>query len=1416
MSNSQTPDPGTERRTTRSTAGKRRQTQLENDGTQSAHRPKRRKNNAVKEDTFKPRDSTEHVPATSQPAETETVPVVNGSKHPPQENGSVRASTASFRNAPHHDAHMVHRPKRAMRGDGATTLAHNQCYNIKILPSTPKELREPGLKYRGSIGIHNNALAVTHQHAIVWDYTAHLAATSPRKFDMPFPCKASDPLPFGALVSNGASTTDLGLLFVSATTGKVVFYDSIDRAASLGLFQDRKTGVEGSIGNFSGETVVDLVPADHAGFVVVLSSGRLVQLTLRDTTGKVKISSQFLRTTEPNAGFFGRFWDAGFRKDLSAIHTRPLNAKGQLQAMAVTEKGELLFWDMDWTCRSGFRSSIDCKDMLQNELRSQEYTEMAGRLGNFAVLDVAISNKQSSFDSKALAAVGADTAMGLLLLLRIGTPDMHTYTIADISLEDDAVSPVKFKRFLQLSAYENSGDIRYQRKPRLLLPKPGHTIFVVFEDATILVAADASQHPSAAENNPAAAQFDLTVVPETFEQAIKLRRDRNLAFSSTWEEAAKGSHAQAVAFVEGAGLVRITAADVNRLEERQISPKTRIEQAVFHGCMQADNIIDFSRPRDSEYSIEDVEEAALAVSQEILRAETPYTNFISQNPANVEDALAKKAKALKALVDYVRQNYPAMSRATMWRLLWDAERVAAAKQLWVVHEEQIEEVIKREGKRKATLLDEVCSWFSEEQQEESFASRKELKELLPVPRFFVGGLHRLDQLLHFTCALLKDLQKDKEKSPTTILRLAYEANDVWARCLDSAFDFRLEHSADYGILAELVEDGVLIDSAEYVDLPEFWTSTETLIKSTVSIAELSRHFATSYYDPNTMPNASESAQDIAMLTPKLVELFCLQARECVNWHASRHSQKEQVKAKELQRKFDGQRYDLCRALADVGQSDPGMKIAEKYRDMHTLSDMVIAEEQYFFESLRETAQDAAIAEIQKSQSELEARIRKYFDRYGSSWSDTFFDKLFVVNGVGESLDEAQMRWRKPLTKYLRAHPSRYKICWINDITSEGDFAHAAEVLEQSAEQQESRLWAKKVELSMSKLALLAAEEGGESIGTSKLAFGAKKRRTSPEDELTIVAIQEKVYKHFQPELRGMIDRMAEMNHCMENYGSHVSEYRTLRGLLENDLQLLLAHIALDIDKLIDVLTLMDMRPMEHPDNLQFSEFFLALQALEAAAAGMPPNRFEMLLQLIWKRCYIYDDWAEVKLAKEKSDTERRSRLRRTAAWQTLYYAMDSDYFEQPGRHVRMLTPSECLGSACLPQDLSYRFPNEELLDPILQDCKIQDEFLQSYVADRNLDEVVEECQRDVRSILETDAEERAMILQQEREFEQASVDEDAADGFVNGLLSRADKVLHGSNGHLSMNGISKKDYADHFAGGEEEDDMEESDAGLME
>lgn len=1361
MSNSETPETGTERVTRSSTTARnprRRARQSDNDSLKTS--APRRKRSKITTETYAPRDGgdavVKHEEEDAQTFEDGINSLINGhgtsaSSHVNGYGTANRHQRAGSTTVLDGELSIPMRAKkgtvkRALRGEGATVLASNQCYNVKLLSSTPKELRKESLEYRGSI-VGTHALAVTHHKAYVWEYTQHVANSNLRVFDMPFPSKQGEPLPFGALVLSGVSANDLGMVLVSTTSGKVVFYESVDRAASLGLFHNRRSGVEGDLSISHSEAVNDMVAADHAGFVITLTSGRILQLTLRDAQGRARIASQYLKIMDAGPGgvlgSFTGFLKSNYRRDLTAVHTRALNQRGHMQVVGLTEKAEILLWDLDWSGRYEYKASIELREVLLKELREIAPPELQGQMEYATALDFAITDGPKDV----LSTTAAEQPLFLFVLMQVGTPGTNRHYITEIILPGDG--ELRVERIHDMQTYSGFGPTSTQSRPRLLIPKPGHTAFVAFEDATVMVSMQSVGDPS-----PEAQLHASYLEPDSFEESVYLRK--GFANQSVCEENFGRTQASTLAFVKGAGLVRTSVADVKTLPSGpRISAKSRIEQAVFFGTLQPENVIDFSRKGTSSYDLEEVEDAALAISDEILRANTAFPHIISPSPSSMEQHLATKAKALKALINHVGQSYPTVSRSTRWRLLWDAERLAAGQQLWITFEEHITLVSKE--KRKATVLDELCSWFTDSAEPMHFAQRADLADETPVRKFFIGGLHHLEKLLQNARIFLGDFTEDASTGCQDGLKIVVQADDIWLRSLETAFAFRSENCADYGILPELIDDGILVDLAEYTDVPEFWTSGLKLIELTQAVTTLSRELAKKYYEPEELDEEGEQmAHFIAENNTRLVQLYCLQAKESINWRAAHHDLKFQELAQKMQADFEEQRYRQIRRLADVGQADAGMKLAEKYRDMHTLTDMVIAEDQYVEEISREHAADKS--SVAQARKELQAKVRRYFDRYQTDWSDAFFDKLFSSGSSGTKLIRAQIEWKKPLTEYLRGHPNRAKLCWINDVTESGDFGHASEALAQCAQQQETKLWSKKVELSMSKLALLAAEEDGDRTSLGKLTNGDNSsisRPGSAQGELAIVKIQEAIYKHLEPDIVAAIDKSAEIDICLQKYANHVADMPALRSLLEHGLNMVLDHNALTIEELIDVLTLMDVEVAEELEhNMQGSEIFFALSALNAAAPSLPASRFETLLALVWKRVYIYDDWAALKQSmKNKSDADRMAMVRKTAVWNTLFHVLDSDLLspmsgEQP--HVRILDPAECLNTACRAEHFGYRFPSEDLLDPILHDAVLQDEILKENVYDRGLDLLAEEAKEDVKAFIHAKAEENARTLAGER------------------------------------------------------------------
>jgi nuclear pore complex protein Nup133 len=323
--------------------------------------------------------------------------------------------------------------------------AQTDQYSVRHLPSTPDILRNSASgtnlssdhppsflsdhnpDYRASIlSSQTLALAVTRERAYIWDYTSPTPVSHPKTFDVPRPARSTDPLPLAALVTS--PTRDVGLLVISAVTGNVTYWQNINTAESLTLFNQQNTAVSGNIGSLSGgETVIRLDSADHAGFIVTLSSGRIAQMSLIDDQGKPKVSAHFLRSTEAasSGGLFGSLKNAlgvgPWKRDIVSVRTRPLPARREIQAVAATETGQIYTWHLAWSGQPTFRGAFDFRQFLQNEL--------AASLGenNISLLDMVITPASSAVDAK----------LQLILFVQAGPASSPSYAMAQVTMETE-------------------------------------------------------------------------------------------------------------------------------------------------------------------------------------------------------------------------------------------------------------------------------------------------------------------------------------------------------------------------------------------------------------------------------------------------------------------------------------------------------------------------------------------------------------------------------------------------------------------------------------------------------------------------------------------------------------------------------------------------------------------------------------------------------------------------------------------------------------------------------------------------------------------------------------------------------------------------------------------------------------------
>ncbi|KAK4956948.1 hypothetical protein LTR66_013315 [Elasticomyces elasticus] len=1248
--------------------------------------------------------------------------------------------------------------KRAIKEDGSVVLTQNDYYSVKHLPSTPDFLTEGREDYKAYVSSTASlALAITRTQAIIWDYTSPKAVQPPRTFDLPNPSRGNAPIAIGALVTT--SSSDIGLLVISSA-GQITYWENVDSAESLNLFNQRRNAVDGSLGIlFSGETVLDVLSAGLAGFVALLSSGRVAQIRLRDAQGRAQVKAQFLRADEPSAGngllagIRNAFGGSSWRRDIVAVRARSFDANGTAQIIATVSRGSFMIWTVDWRGQYTYKGPIDYGDALELELKALAAPEMQSTNSGFAVLDfVDITGRKHN--GTEVAKIQNSLDLNLLVLVKFGDELSDSYALVEVELREQVAS---IQRIIPTSTYAAVATRSW--KPRLSLPATGHIAYITMGDAVVLVSI--MEEDDSPEAQLRMDQHQSTV--DTFQESIFFRPDKGHEVLGTGD--AEGS--SVIVFLKGFGIVRVTAVEKEGQRSR-LPIQSKIEQAVSYGTM-ADNILDFSTKQGDNHSPKAIEQAALVVSNEVLRGELPYSPFIS---SSVETQLSNRAKALRALVRFMRQNCT-MSKHCAWSLLWDAEKLAAAQVVWSLYEARLQD---RHLDHKP-LLTEVIEFLCIRNPDHSEGTRKERD---PVRRWFLQQIERMEDFVPWTYQTMSEVYRSNPRGHQLMCQIISEADDVTLGIIDTVYKFREENAELYNIDPGELYDGVL--KTGYEDLPEFWTSTAAMQKAVDHLIMLAREFAVNYYEKDDLSDKDrETVGKLSLENVRLIQCSCRIHREQIAWHLSRSDEKNQALGRNMQIAWDETRHEQLRQLANAGQTHESMALAERYRDMQALVTLVMSEKNYLSSNLAD-ASAVERALILEQAEELDLRIRRYYDEFGDDWATALFDR-HVQNRRCFSLISEADRYQGFVTRYLRAQTSRAKVGWINEVLWANDNTEdrmyslkmAGTMLLGAARTQESMVWGKKVELSMSKLACLAIAE----IPDNGIAKVPDDTFEAAKDELKIVDVQQRLYDHLKPMTFGCIDIAAEVQAVLEIYGVGIKSLPALSQLLELLIEDLVRHRAMSPEQLIDVLTLMDISHSEIADNdIAGKEFRMALDVLRNSTLKEQKVIYDTTHRLIWKRCFIRDDWAALDDTRDRTDDEIRSMLRETALFTTIYSLVEDEYFHNDNKlsplSLLLLPPASTVGAGSS-QDLKRSFPSDGVREPIARDNAEQDEQLLYYVGECRLDYWLDACKEEARIWVELTREERA-------EAERRLVDAEEVVVLVNGHREDRDDDDEGDEG----------------------------------
>ncbi|KAI0134458.1 Non-repetitive/WGA-negative nucleoporin C-terminal-domain-containing protein [Xylariales sp. AK1849] len=1153
---------------------------------------------------------------------------------------------------------------RTSKGDGSVVLTSNNAFVVSKLPALPDRLRADAQSRQHGIvdPFTGYALSLTHTHAVVWLYSSPTPSPESFVFNLPYPSKHhTDPLPLGALVSPSASSSEPGLVVVMPNSGKITYWESISSATTFDFMREQRNGVEDGIpGIWSSETVIQIVNAESAaGFVLAFSSGRMAYMSVRDAHGRPQISVQFLRTSlgPSSGGLFGSIRHlvshSSIQGDIVAVRSDQSSKQGERTVIAATSKGQLHAWRIHRGGHHDLLTEFDAKETMVNAILDRDQNATRFPTDSFKVHDFTFVPKGLEDKYLEMSQLSQDSASNdyqhLLLLTSFTSKTTSRYALLEVLLPNGASpdTPITIGAVRPIKSYATPPDVHALAKPRLYLPRPAVVAFLIFDRAAVI--ASVARVPDSPD---AQIMEDNHILPATYEDVVDLRADPTLEIvgSGVEEPQIQGSEEPrnqrvrtknpvAVLLVRGAGTLRITTTDAERFASEKppkITAKSKLEQAVFFGIKEGNPLV-FDVPRELPFDIKELTDAAIELSHDILSSNSPHLTALAPQ---LEKNMEMRVEALEKLMTHLRSLKVDLDRATRWELLWNAEKLQAARFVWRKHEKFMQA---RPDDSKKDLVAQVVEYIRNEEKNQPNVDKGEVDQLR---HWFVHDSHRMNLFIAWAYEVIKYNSKSKLDA-AALTRLIYEAIEINNGAIRDAMEFRKGHLALYGLQGEKMANGILSD--DYAGLPNPWTADRFITNNLKRLVELATEWVDSHYDPDTSVGIEQTLlQQIRTKLPPLTEVYLTALQELSRWALAQDNPSTVAIGQTFEQYYQSDRYEKVVALGSSENWDAAYKLAEQHQSLDALAVTLVNETDLHRQ--KQNKGDLSPEEAQRLQDLLDAKdtqAQGYFDKYGEAFAFAFYECVLNVVGVEGILDfESESIYK---TRWLRTHPELAKISWINDIISEDDVVHAADTLLQLGLSREQQIWNKKIELSLGKLARMAEASrpsSRASVGVQETTVNAAIADAGVEaidKELAIIKIQDQLYALIRPRVSNAIDESAELPLAVESFPAKVlKKHKILSELYEDGLGQLLKHQVLDPLTLIDILTLIqlphDLKELI-PDPLYL--------AVEVANSGLTGDERDQAERLIWRRCYLREDWTRLNNTSLKGDSEIEDALSNT-------------------------------------------------------------------------------------------------------------------------------------------------------------------------
>ena len=1096
----------------------------------------------------------------------------------------------------------------------------------------------------------------------------------------------------------------------------------------------------------TGETITSIVNAEPAGFILTFSHGRVAHLSLRDQLGRPTVTVQFLRKAPSGSqnGIFGSIrnvFSGSGRRNVAAAHAGKAS-RGQRYVLVVTGDAELELWDTRMNVGDSLKFQLNAKEELLDSLKHNMPPDGHSNY-HFSVLDFAFSSPSRTQE---IARTNGESSDEVSFLVALSHGDRSYYYIVDTTIFSEAI---KVNTVYPVTCYKQVTRIDAAWQPKLVVPQPGRTAFIVFESAIVLYSlAKLEESPSSQ------LLLEGGNAPQPFQDCIRFQEDTPFHVLTTTPEDQDDDHKHpsVVIAVQSFGLVRISATydqtSLEDVDEVKVTPKSKIEQAVFFGSLK-NNPLDLFSQGEQQFQPEDIEAAALEVSLEILTSSSKYLPKVTPS---IEQNLRSRVKAHDDLALHMAKNYNPLSRSARFQLLWNAEKLAAQRALWKVEEEHR----KRRPEGEETIFQLFLYYIHPNKWTAIDRSKGENDR---VRKWMTFDADKINVITPWFYGIHDELYKDEVTDPKPRSENILETIEILEAIYDTVYKFRANNASAYGLGNETFSAGVL--KSDYAGLPLVWTAKDW--RAIYQFVEFTSRFAREWWVTEGKPSTGlpdpATIRKIGGSLKKQVELLSRMMMEQSKWYDSQDTENSPRKRDEILLEHRRISRELMLSMAGLGFSDEAVRLAEEFADMDILVELNIDALVQLNDQSDGNARE--VEHLQREARRVNERMDKYFSSYKDRWAKAYYEKMIQDGHLGSLLDDGTHQ--ENLTRYLRKNPAYGKLSWINDIVGEKSFSQASETLAAVAESQETDLWSKKVELCLSKLATLAAVETEAKAKKSTNPIPTDQQAAhiaATTASISLLELQRRLYIHVTSLIgRNILDVPSRHELAFEILGKNslaVKDKTAFKGLLYDSLGLLLNQQSMTIDQIIDVLTLMSPIGSDpiHQDKITEEtldagiiglEFIFALNAIDFALPNNPEDvnalekrtKREALQTLVWRRVMLRDNWQDLNNTANKSDQAVTDSMKDSILGFTVYNVLMGAQEDNPSAdYVKptIPTPESIRSADPFPKILQNRFSPQEL-DLVAKDLELECEELSQAIEKGRLGvwfpAILAEMERDV-------------------------------------------------------------------------------------